>query len=153
MNILVLAASNSGSTFAACDLVNAALTNAGHTVTQKNPKEVAVNDLGAADAVILASPSWDYKDKEGQPHEDFFPLLQSLEGKTLEGKPFAILGLGDITYTHFNGAVDIFEALVQSLRGKLVVPSLRIDRFYQQQDSHEKVTSWANTLGQELTKS
>ncbi|MBI3385818.1 flavodoxin domain-containing protein [Candidatus Gottesmanbacteria bacterium] len=152
MNILLLIASNSGSTFAASDIVKNALSTAGHTITDKNPKDSTLDDLASAGAVILASPSWDYMDKEGQPHEDFVPFMKSLEGKTLEGKPFAILGLGDINYTRFNGAVDIFEAMVQSLKAKLVVPSLRIDRFYQQQDSTEKVTSWATALAQALPK-
>ena len=153
MNILSLVSSNSGSTFAANQIVNDALIAAGHTVTVKNPKEASPDELTQADAVVLASPSWDYETKEGQPHEDFFPLLKELEGKTIEGKPFAILGLGDTSYTHFCGAVDVFESVIASIKGKLVVASLKIDKFYQNSESTNLVKSWAETLAKSLIPS
>lgn len=146
MNILFLYATNSGSTMDATSSVKSLLEASGHTVTLKNPKESSFDELTKADCIVIASPSWDYEGKEGQPHEDFDALLKELEGKSLEGKPFAILGLGDSSYTHFCGAVDIFESMVQGVKGKLIVPSLRIDRFYQKRENPDLVKSWADSL-------
>ncbi len=147
MNILLLYATNSGGTQQASQMVASMLQEKGHTVTVKNPKESNVDEVTSAGFVLFASPSWDYQDKEGQPHEDFVPLLESLSGKTLEGKPFAILGLGDTSYAHFCGAVDEFEKIVQNLKGKLIVPSLKIDGYYLHMDENNQlVKDWTNQL-------
>jgi flavodoxin len=150
MNILLLFATNSGSTMDATSLVKNLLETAGHTVTLKNPKESSFDELTKTDCIVIASPSWDYEGKEGQPHEDFDALLKELEGKSLEGKSFAILGLGDSSYTHFCGAVDIFESMVQGAKGKLIVSSLRVDRFYQKRENPDLVKSWAEQLSSAL---
>lgn len=147
MNILLLYATNSGGTQQASQMVTSLLQEKGHAVSMKNPKESNIDELSGAGLVIFASPSWDYQDKEGQPHEDFFSLLQSLEGKTMEGKPFAIVGLGDTSYAHFCGAVDEFEKVVQNLKGKLVIPSLKIDGYYLHMDeSNQAVKDWTSKL-------
>ncbi len=151
MNVLLLFTTNSGSTQAASDVVRNALTGAGHTVTVKNPKETTFDEVSGADLVVFASPSWDYEGKEGQPHEDFNALLKEFEGKTLEGKPFAIVGLGDTSYTHYCGAVDVLEEYVGKLNAKLAVPSLRIDRYYQNSDAPQAVKTWAENLNKSIT--
>ena len=147
MNILLLYATNSGGTQQASEMVASMLREKGHTVTLKNPKESNVVEVSSVDFVLLASPSWDYQDKEGMPHEDFFPLLEALKGKTLENKPFAILGLGDSSYSHFCGSVDEFEKVVQNLKGKLIVPSLKIDGYYLHMDqNNQAVKDWTEKL-------
>lgn len=149
MNVLLLYATNSGSTQAASDIVKNELTAAGQTVSVKNPTETTFDEISKADLIILASPSWDYAGKEGQPHEDFNALLKEFEGKTLDGKPFAILGLGDTNYTHYCGAVDVFEEYVKRLNAKLAIPSLRIDRYYQNQESLSLIQAWLKTVNLE----
>lgn len=147
MNVLLLYATNSGGTQQASQTVASLLQEKGHTVTVKNPKESNADEVIGAGLVIFASPSWDYQDKEGQPHEDFFSLLQSLEGKTMDGKLFAIVGLGDSSYSHFCGAVDEFEKVVAGLKGKLIVPSLKIDGYYLHMDeNNQAVKDWTSKL-------
>ena len=146
MNILLLYTTNSGSTQTAADIVKSDLTAAGNTVTMKNPKSSTFDEVKSADLIIIASPSWDYEGKEGQPHEDFNNLLKEFEGKTLADKSFAILGLGDSSYTHFCGAVDVFEESIKKLSAKLIIPSLRIDRYYQNHDAPQLVKSWTKSL-------
>ncbi|HCR81436.1 MAG TPA: hypothetical protein DIV47_03085 [Candidatus Pacebacteria bacterium] len=147
MNILLLYATNSGGTQQVSQMVASLLQENGHTVSVKNPKESNADELSVAGLIIFASPSWDYQDKEGMPHEDFISLLESLKGKTLENKPFAIVGLGDSSYAHFCGAVDEFEKVVQNLKGKLIVPSLKIDGYYLHMDeNNQAVRDWTSKL-------
>lgn len=147
MNILLVYATNSGGTLMASQTVSELLTQKGHTVTLKEAAETTPEEVSQAAFVLLASPSWDFENAEGMPHEHFVPLMKGLEGKTLEGKPFAILGLGDRSYAKFCGAVDEFEKWVANIKGKLAVPSLRIDGyFYDQSGNTQKITDWTNQL-------
>lgn len=151
MNILLVYATNSGGTLMASQSVADILTQKGHTVALKEAAETTPEDVTNAAFVLLASPSWDYENAEGMPHEHFAVLMKGLEGKTLDGKPFAILGLGDKSYTKFCGAVDEFEDFVAKLKGKLAIPSLRIDGFfYDQTGNTQKITDWTNKLASSL---
>ncbi len=151
MTILVVFATNSGGTDSASQIVVDILSQAGHKVTRKTAKETNAEDFTAADCVILASPTWDYAEKEGQPHEDFIALMGKLEGKIFEGKRFAVLGLGDSSYTVFCGAVEHLDEFVKKMKGNLIVPSLKIDGFYYHPENPEKVKSWTQGLTKVLT--
>ncbi len=159
MNILVAYATNSGGTADAANIVSTALTSGNHQVTTKMIHDVAPDDLAAFDLILFGSPSWDYQDKEGVPHEDFIAFMEKMkglpagrQGKTLPNKNVAIFGLGDSSYTHFCGAVDHLEEFVKTLQGKLMSESLRIDGYYTHPGNQEKVKEWAEHLLQALTK-
>jgi flavodoxin len=149
MNVLLVYATNSGGTETAVNTVADILGKAAHQTTVKHVTQATPEDFTAFDCVVLASPSWDFENKEGQPHEDFFPFMEKLKDKTFEGKKFAVLGLGDSSYTIFCGAVGHLEELVKNLKGTLVIPSLKIDKFYYEQ---EKNTQLINAWAEELTK-
>ncbi len=146
MNILVAYATNSGGTADAAKIVNTALTSGNHQVTTKMIRDVNPDDLAAFDLILFGSPSWDYQEKEGVPHEDFIAFMEKMKGKTLPNKNVAIFGLGDLSYTHFCGAVDHLEDFVKTMQGKLASESLRIDGYYTQPGNQEKVKSWAEHL-------
>ncbi len=146
MKILIIYATYSGSTGEAIQLVSAELTKAGHAVTVKTPLETTTQDCMAAEFLILASPSWDYEGKEGQPHEDFQALFKALDQTQFAGKAYAVLGLGDTAYPHFCGAVDIIEEFLNTRGAKKMVESLRIDKYFSSHDNPLKVTSWASQI-------
>lgn len=151
MNIFLVWATNSGTTQTVAHMVNDALTAAGHTVTMKEARETTPEDFTSPQAIIIGSPSWDFDSNEGFPHEDFLPLMEKLKTATV-AKPFAIFGLGDSSYKFFTGAVDHFEEFVKNIKGTLLVPSLRIDKFYSDQTGNtEKVNAWLEELKKKLT--
>lgn len=151
MNILLVYATNSGTTMMTAQTISDKLTSSGHTITMKQVMDTAPEDIIAAQAVIFGSPSWDYEGKEGMPHEDYMQLMEKLQTLDMQGKSFAVFGLGDSSYTHFCGAVDHLEELVKTMKGKLVVPSLRIDKFFSDQTRHmEAITAWTDNLQKTL---
>lgn len=148
MNILVVYATYSSGTQTAAEKVVETLNAQGHQTTLKNAKDVTTEDFGNFDLVIMGSPSWKVNKLEGMPHQYFVELTQRLLGKTYDGKKFAIFGLGHSAhYAMFCGAVDHLERFVQSLKGTLITPSLRIDAFYfDQKNNEKKLRNWAQNL-------
>lgn len=147
MKILVIYTTNSGGTETAAKHLSSTFEKNAHETTLVNPKDATIEHIVAADLIVLASPSWDFESKEGQPHEDFNSMLQDPDTKKFTGKKFAILGLGDTSYTYFCGAVDVLESFVKTAGGTLVISSLRIDGYFSHMEaSNDAITQWAGTL-------
>lgn len=147
MNILLVYATNSGTTMSTAQAINDKLVAKGYAVTMKEVRDASEGDFTSPDAIVMGSPSWDFEGHEGMPHEDWLPLMEKLKTQTHENKRFAVFGLGDSSYKHFCGAVDHMEELVKTVKGALVVPSLRIDKFYSDQTGNmDKINAWADSL-------
>jgi flavodoxin I len=151
MNILLVFATNSGTTQTVAQMIADALTATGHTVTVKEARMTAPEDFTAPEAIVIGSPSWDFDGNEGFPHEDLIALMDKI--KTTEvTKPFAVFGLGDSSYKFYNGAVDHLEKFVSGVHGTLAVPSLKIDKYYSDMDGNNaKITAWVSDLQKKLT--
>lgn len=148
MKVLLIYATNSGGTQMASQTVSDTLTKLGHTVAMKDVRDANPEELDSFEMILFASPSWDYEGKEGQPHEDYLPFIEKFKDNQLKDKQFAILGLGDSSYSHFCGAVDVLTEFVQKLGGKMKTESLKIDGFYFDQEKNTKlIQEWANKLG------
>lgn len=147
-NILLLYATYSSGTQSASQKVADFLQTKGVKVTVRRVEDASVDDLNNFNNIILASPSWMVDNKDGQPHihmKEF--LLQKAAGVNLEGKKIAIFGLGDTSYAHFCGAVDVMEKYVHDHGGELVQPSLRIDSFYFNEEENTKtLLNWVQQL-------
>ena len=146
MDILLVYATNSGGTAQAAQMIAETLTSKGHTVTVKDAKDTKPDDITAAPCIILGSPSWDYNGMEGQPLPEIVDLIDRCKDIQLEGKPCAVFGLGDHSYTYFCGAVTYLEAFIKRAKGTLVLPSLKVDGFYMRPEAGEQITKWAEEL-------
>lgn len=146
MNILLVFATNSGGTAQATQMIADTLTGRGHVVIVKEAKNAEPADITAAPFVLLGSPSWDYNGMEGQPLPEMAEFIDRCKDIQLEGKPFAVFGPGDSSYTYFCGAVTYLEAFVKRAKGTLVLPSLKVDGFYMKSDAGEQITKWAEEL-------
>lgn len=154
MHILLLYATYSGSTMTASQVLSDALTELGHTVDMQLVSEFDKSLISSAQALILASPSWDYNGKQGMPHEDFESCVsQCSEQVKLDGKPFAVMGLGDSNYTHFCGAVTHLKKFAEDMGGKMIVDPLKIDQFYIDEETHtQSIKDWASNIAAALDK-
>lgn len=152
MNILLVYATNSGSTAAAAQLITDVLSAKGHTVTVKDAKAATPQDVIAAPFFILGSPSWDHDGLEGQPLPEMEELIARCKEVILNGKPCAVFGLGDSSYTYFCGAVTYLEAFIKRTGGTLIVPSLKVDGFYMKPDASGSITTWANEVAEKINE-
>lgn len=147
MKVLVVYATYSSGTNMAADIATQQFTAKGHEAILKDLQEVTLEDFNNYDLVVLASPSWDISGEGGHPHEHYVAFIEAAKGKTLPGKKFAVLGLGDRAYPQFCGAVDHLEKFVQGLQGKLATESLRIDGyFYNQDESNTQIQAWVDKI-------
>ncbi|MBI3559513.1 flavodoxin domain-containing protein [Candidatus Gottesmanbacteria bacterium] len=151
MDIVLVYATNSGGTAQAAKTIADALTSKGHTVRIKDAKDAGPDDLTGASPLILGSPSWDYNGMEGQPLPEMVELIARCKDSHLEGKPCAVFGLGDSSYTYYCGAVTYLETFVKRNKGMLIVPSLKIDGYYMHSDASQHITVWANEVADKLS--
>ena len=152
MDILLVYATNSGGTAQAAQMIADIVTSKGHSVIVREAKDASPDDLTAAPFIILGSPSWDYNGMEGQPLPEMADFINRCKDIQLEGKPCAVFGLGDSSYTYFCGAVTYLEAFVKRAKGTLTVPSLKVDGFYMRPEAQEHITTWANELAEKLNE-
>ncbi len=147
MQFFIGYATYSSGTLLVSEFIENELNKRGARVVRKDIRYASKNDLKQNDVIILGSPSWWNRNKDGMPHEFMLSFMESLHGYTFPAKKFAIFGLGDTAYTKFCGAVDQLEDFVASLKGELIVPSLRIDGFFFQQNENEKkVKEWTHKI-------
>ena len=151
--ILIIYATNSGGTQESSILIENVFKKDGFEVAVKKITEANPEDIGVFDLIIFGSPSWDYKGKEGQVHEDYLPFFEKMKGKTYPDKKFAVFGLGDSSYTYFAGSSIFLDKFVESLKGQKIGTTLKIDGFYfNELQNSEKVEDWAQSLVDILNK-
>lgn len=152
MNILLVYATNSGGTYVASGHIADVLRGQGHDVTVVRANEADPAAMKRAGLVILASCTWEWieadgKKLEGQLQEHMREFLDRSSGVKLAGKKFAVLGLGDSSYTDFAAAADHLESFIKKMGGVLAAPSLRIDGFYYSLSiNRTAVEAWAGKI-------
>ncbi len=165
MNILIVYGTYSGGTLSVAHEIEELLKASGHTVTLQNilttspsgEYEYRTKDLlellKSNDLVIFGSCTWLEDGVEGQMHSGFKLLDKELSTGPLEKIRCAVYGLGDRNYAHFCGAVDQLEKMVTGRRGKLITPSLRIDRYFFNTDKALKdIKDWVGQLSKSVQR-
>ncbi len=150
MKCTLLYGTLSGSTMTAAGIVSEVLTAAGHQVDSIMVDGATKDQIKDSQLVILGSPSWEDEGKDGQPLPDMTKFLKSLTAEDLAGKKVAIFGLGDTSYQHFCGAVDVMTELLKVNGAAPVIEPIRIDRYYSLPDNENKIRAWAETLSKSL---
>lgn len=150
MKILLVYGTLSGSTMTAADIITATLRSGGHDVSELSADAAHKDLLQTSDVVIIGSPSWEDEGKDGQPLPEVRLFLESVTAEELSGKKVAIFGLGDISYPHFCGAVDVLEAKLKERNVAPFIQSIRIDRYYSSSENEQKIREWASQLNSAL---
>ncbi len=143
MKCLLIYGTLSGSTMTVAELIGRTLVATGLEVDVLPVENATKESLHAYNALIVGSPSWEDQGKDGQPLPEITAFLAALSPQDLTGKKVLIFGLGDVSYPHFCGAVDVIENTLKALNVTPNMESLRIDRYYSLQENEQKVKTWA----------
>ncbi|HSR88961.1 MAG TPA: flavodoxin domain-containing protein [Candidatus Udaeobacter sp.] len=148
--ILLLYATNSGSTFVSGQIIKDVLSP-DLAVNMQNTLEFNPVDIKNYDTIILGSPSWESRGEEGMPTETMLKLFDVWSKEDFSNKNFVIYGCGDDAYINFCGAVDQMEKFVNLVKGKLIFSSLRLNAFFFELDKNVELTKkWAIGLKEKL---
>ncbi len=150
MKCLLVYGTLSGSTMSASEVAAATLRTANHIVDMFSADEVTREMVAGYDALIVSSPSWEDQGKDGQPLPEVRAFVESLTAEDLSGKKVALIGLGDTSYPHYCGAIDVMEEILKKVSVTPVVPSLKIDRYYSLAANEQAVKDWAAKLATAL---
>lgn len=151
MKILIVYATNSGSTYEVGTIISGVLTQIGQTVVMQKAAESAPADLSKYDAVLFGSPSWKVGGLEGQIQETMQEFLERCKWRVPKGLRFAVFGCGDPDFTFFCAAVDTMAKFFKDQGGVLVHEPLKIDGFYfQLEKNSEQARLWAEQLVKKL---
>jgi len=147
MDILVLYATYSGGTQMASQIVKEEIEKSGNQVKYLEVKDADWDVILKYKLVILCTPTWDFNGKEGQPHEDFMKLIDKSTSVSLKDINFAVLSLGDSSYTKFCGSADVLTDFIKEKGGNQIINPLKIDGFFFNQETHtESIRKWTGEI-------
>ena len=139
MKTLLIYATNTGSTLEVANYISSEFSQKNQEIIVEDVRNLTPEKLNDYDLVIFGAPTWG----EGELLESFSRVLEKFPDKKFPDKKFAIFGLGDSTYTHFCGAADHLENFVKKIEGTLIIPTLKIDNYYfNQQQEIPKISKW-----------
>ena len=123
--VLIVFGSTGGNTELVTDEVAEVLKKGGHKVDVKRAEQSSEGDLKGHDLYILASSTYG----EGQLQDHMYKYFYGLK-KSLKGKKFAVIGLGDSKYNteYVMESANILEKGIKKLDGELVTNALRINK-------------------------
>lgn len=148
MNILIIYATNSGSTFLVSDHIAQQLRAHSHQVTLQNIIDTQPGNLLEYDIVFLGSNSWDFEHKEGQPHHAFMKFLEGIQDWNLTEHRYVVFGCGDKSYQYFCGALDVISQYVETHQGKIIHEPLKINQFFfhDPDEVYKQVDEWLSDV-------
>lgn len=140
---LIVYGSTTGNTENTAGKIGDVLGQEGHEVVLQDVRKTKIEDLGNGyDLTLLGSSTWG--DSEIEFQEDFASFFEEMDKADLKDKKVAVFGCGDSSYTYFCGAVDELQSKVESMGGKIVVESLKIDG--DPGDAAGEIVDWAKEV-------
>ena len=129
MKILIIFETYSGGTEAAVEYMGEVLKDLHHTVEIIHAIDAKPDSFSSHELLLFATPSWLERDREGQPHINFIKFMEKFNKESFANKNIALMGLGDETYAHFCGGVDILKKFLEERGGKILSSPLKLDSY------------------------
>lgn len=146
-SVMIIYGSSTGNTSFVAEKVGELLQKKGAQVKVEDVSQVNPEALcNGYDAILFGCSTWGYEDVELQ--EDFDAFMPSLDKTNVKHKNVAVFGCGDVSYTHFCGAVDEIETSLEALGANFIAPSLKIDG--DPDSSIVDIDKWAEKIAEKL---
>ncbi|OGK13031.1 hypothetical protein A3A93_03825 [Candidatus Roizmanbacteria bacterium RIFCSPLOWO2_01_FULL_38_12] len=139
MKILIIYETYSGGTKTAVEFMAEELIKMNHAVDIIHAIDAKPDSFSKHDLYIFATPSWLERDREGQPHINFIKFMEKFEKESFENKNIALMGLGDATYAHFCGGIDVLMKFLEERGGKILASPLKLDSYFMKPEECRKI--------------
>ncbi|WP_416148429.1 flavodoxin [Salipaludibacillus sp. HK11] len=123
--VLLVYASMSGNTEEMADFIEKGLLKAGMEVNKQEVVDIDASEMEDYSHIMLGAFTWG----DGDLPDEFLDFHEDMEEMDLSDKFFAIFGSGDTMYEIYCGAVDILEETVKKCNGNIVLESLKIESY------------------------
>jgi len=133
VNTIIVFASMSGTTELMAHTIASELTKAGDPVTVKDAFEADAEDLMSYERILVGSYTWG----DGDLSDEITGFYDELATIDLTGKMAAAFGSGDTSYEHFARAVDILEEALKTQGCEMIIKSLKIDSWSEDEEEIE----------------
>ncbi len=146
-SLTIIFASISGHTEHVVDVIEASLKKSlPALVVRRIRAEMATKeDLEKADALLLASGTWNTGGAEGQLNPYMHELLiDKCKDTKLPAKPMAFVSLGDDRYYFTARCTEGFLRFLKECGGKQILPPLIVVN--EPYDQHERIERWTEKL-------
>lgn len=141
---LIVYGSTTGNTEYVADIAGQVLCAAGMSVKKINAAGAEAEALCKDyDLTLFGCSTWGSDSIELQ--DDFVPLFEHFDRIQAGGKPVAVFGCGDSSYSYFCGAVDAITQKLKEL-GAHVVDTLKIDG--DPNPEQENIEQWARRVAE-----
>jgi flavodoxin len=143
-HITAIVASTSGHTEYVLQVVKQFVKTKKINLNIVKAEQATVNDVQAAEVLLLASSTWNTGGNEGQLNPHMLTCWKALQGVDLQQKPCAAIGLGDERYRYTAAAADHLKEMIQTLNGALLLPAFKVvNEPYGQE---KLIEAWAQKL-------
>lgn len=122
------------------------LERRGVSTEVKNVFEARPTDLEAYKFILLGCSTW----SDGDLEVDFIDFERSMDDLDLSGKFCGVFGPGNTRFRFFCEAVNILEAKLRSLGGRIILPSLKVNEMAG--GIEEESREWAGILAEEIAQ-
>lgn len=141
-NVNIVFASMTGNTEEIAGLVQKEFENNGHDVNIYEAPEVGVSDFSDADILIVAS----YTYGQGDLPDEIQEFYDELEGASLSGKTYGVIGSGDTSYgDNFGKVVDLFDKALSKAGANKGTDNVKIE-FDADDDDKQKIKKFVSDL-------
>ena len=113
-------------------------------VVLKDVFEARPDELNSYKYIILGCSTW----SDGDLAADFIDFERGMDHLDLKGRFCAVFGPGSTRFRFFCEAVNILEAKLRSLGGRMMLPSLKVNEMAG--DLEEESRAWAEVLAGEI---
>ena len=141
---IIVYASKRGTTAAMADAVADEMKKNGINPLVKNVFEVKPSDLTQYKFILLGCSTW----SDGDLAEDFIEFEREMDSLDLAGHFCAVFGPGSSRFRFFCEAVNILEAKLRSLGGRMLLPPLKVNEMAG--GIEEECREWAAVLCEEI---